>query len=395
MKTGAVVFVLGVDCDTERHAPAVCSVTRLERWRDELETCVSGWLVPPLSFCGRTGEVYLQNPMDDSNQSPSPDRLRELVDTGAVDEAVAVLSRLDAATVESRSRKAALRTLRSLADDQPADVAPLVPALTPFLTDPERPVRLSTAKLFVTLAAADPDAIVDSVPALADRLADDEEFYYVRARSAEALGYVAAAEPSATTPEILADLRIGLAFDEPEVKTKLAKALAHVALGNPRRLRHHVEDLAAHLDSDDDLVRYHLITALVAVGCEYPDVLTAVADALWDRADDSNPYVRGRAAEALGLLGRSDVDLTLPEEWGRDAVESEAAADFLDPRVAFALGDRSAAAVDGVADTAAIRETTEGVVEAITTPDGDGCPHCGLALPENGPPFCPRCGQPF
>lgn len=61
----------------------------------------------------------------------------------------------------------------------------------------------------------------------------------------------------------------------------------------------------------------------------------------------------------------------------------------------FARGTQPASAVDRVADTASIRERTEEIVDAITTPDGDGCPHCGLALPENGPPFCPQCGRPF
>jgi HEAT repeat protein len=62
----------------------------------------------------------------------------------------------------------------------------------------------------------------------------EDEFYYVRARCAEALGYIAVETPEAVTdPDILADLRIGLAFDEPEGKEKLAKALAHVALGGP------------------------------------------------------------------------------------------------------------------------------------------------------------------
>jgi len=331
--------------------------------------------------------------MDDTTQPLPPDQLRQVVETGSSEGAADALETLHSAAVEER--KAALKGLRSLADDQPAVLAPLAAELAPFLTDSERSVRLSAAKLFVALAAVEPDAIVDTVDALADRLADDEEFYYVRARAAEALGYVAAAEPSVATPELLADLRIGLSFDEPEVKTKLAKAISLVALGNPRRLRHHVEDLAAHLDSDDELVRYYLTTALVAVGCEYPDGLAAAADALADRADDPDPYIRGRAAETLGLLGRSDVDSSLPGEWGRDSVKTEAAADFLDRRVEFALGGRPAAAVDGVADTEVIRETTEEIVEAITTPDGDGCPNCGLALPKNGPPFCPQCGRPF
>ena len=329
--------------------------------------------------------------MDDTTQPLPPEQVRQVIETGSSEEATDALETLHSAAAEDR--KAALTELRSLAADQPAVLAPLAAELAPFLTDSERPVRLSTAKLFVALAAVEPDAIIDTVPALADRLADAEEFYYVRARAAEALGYVAAAEPSIVTPELLADLRIGLSFDEPEVKTKLAKAISHVALGDPRRLRHHVEDLATHLDSDDELVRYHLTTALVAVGCEYPDGLSAAADALADRAEDPDPYIRGRAAEALGLLGRSDADSFLPEEWGRDSVEPEAAADFLDTRVEFALGERPAAS--GVADTAAIRETTEEIVEAITTPDGDGCPNCGLALPENGPPFCPQCGRPL
>ena len=331
--------------------------------------------------------------MSGPNQPPPPDRLTGLLEDGDHEETVACLDRLRAAGAEARKRE--LRVIRDVAEERPTVFEALAVPLATFLTDETRAVRLTTAKLFVTLAQSEPTVALPVVDALADRLADDEEFYYVRARCAEALGYIAAAHPSAATPEILADLRIGLSFDEPEVKTKLAKALSHVALGNPRRLRHHVENLAAHLESDDELVRYHLTTAFVAVGCTYPDALVAGVDALKDRANDPNPYVRGRAAEALGLLGHSDVDVSLPEQWGRDAVESEAAADFLDMRVAFALGDRPAAAVDGVADTESIHDTTEEIVEAITTPDGDGCPNCGLGLPENGPPFCPQCGRPF
>jgi len=32
--------------------------------------------------------------------------------------------------------------------------------------------------------------------------------------------------------------------------------------------------------------------------------------------------------------------------------------------------------------------------EEMNTSDGDACPHCGLDLPESGPPMCPRCGTP-
>lgn len=250
--------------------------------------------------------------MSDPDQPPAPADLIELIEDGDHEEARVCLDRLDAADPETR--KQVLRAIRDIVEEHASPFAELASPLVTFLTDDDRAVRLTTAKLFVSLARSEPRVVEPVVDGLADRLADDKEFYYVRARCAEALGYVAVDAPDAVTaPALLADLRIGLTFDEPEVKTKLAKAIAHVAVGNPRRLRHHVGDLATHLDSDDELVRYHLSTALVAVGCESPDALAAVADALRDRADDPDPYVRGRAAEALGLLGRSDGDISLPE----------------------------------------------------------------------------------
>ena len=196
------------------------------------------------------GTVQLDLAMDDTTDESLSEQLRTLVDADDSEAAATVLGRLETAPTESR--KAALQALKPLAESTPTAVTPLASTLTGFLTDDERSVRLSTAKRFVTLAEAAPDALVDCVPPIAARLATDEEFYYVRARSAEALGYVVAAAPSVATPELIADLRIGLSFDEPEVRTKLAKALAYVALGDPGRLRHHVDDLAGHLDSEDD-----------------------------------------------------------------------------------------------------------------------------------------------
>lgn len=330
--------------------------------------------------------------MSEPDQPPTPDCLTDLLTEGDHEKTVACLNQLGAADAEARKR--VLRASRDVAKERPRVFKELAAPLATFLTDDDRAVRLTTAKLFVTLAQSEPTVTLPVVDALAERLADDEEFYYVRARSAEALGYVAIESPEVVTdPETLADLRIGLEFDEPEVKEKLAKALAYVALGDPSRLRHHVGDLAGHLGSDDEIVRYHLATALVAVGCESPDALTKAVEALSALAADPNPYVRGRAAEALGLLSRAGIEDQVPDDWGVNTVESEVAADFLEPRVRFAVADEPP--VDGIGDTEEIRQQTDEIVEAITTPDGDGCPHCGLAQPNNGPPFCPRCGQPF
>lgn len=165
----------------------------------------------------------------------------------------------------------ALQAVRDVSGELPRSFEEIAGPLSTFLTDEDRAVRLTTAKLFVTLVQSEPAVVLSPVDALAKHLSNDE-FYYVRARSAEALGYVAVDSPEKVTdPETLADLRIGLEFDEPEVKEKLAKALAYVALGDPDRLRHQVDSLAEHLNDDNELVRYHLCTVLVVVSCAHPE----------------------------------------------------------------------------------------------------------------------------
>jgi HEAT repeat protein len=336
--------------------------------------------------------------MSDSDQPP-PDHLPELLREGSHEETVACLDRLGEADAETRKR--ALRAVRDVAAERTHVFEELVDPLSTFLTDEDRAVRLTTAKLFVALAQSEPDIVLSAVDVLADRLADEEEFYYVRARCAEALGYVAVDAPEAVTdPDTLADLRIGLAFDGPEVKEKLAKALAHVALGDPRRLRHQVSSLAEHLDDENELVRYHLCTALVVVGCEYPGELVEAAELLREQLADENPYVRGRAAEALGLLAASETEPGIEGEpaLGDVARECEEPPTFLTDRLAFCrrqvAAEQSGGAPEGVGTIESIREATEEVVEEMTAPDGSACPHCGLDLPESGPPMCPRCGAP-
>jgi len=335
--------------------------------------------------------------MSDPDQPPTPERLTTFLGEANHEEAVACLDRLGAADAETRKR--ALRAVRNSIEDSLTGLEELATPLAAFLTDDDRAVRLTTAKLFVTLAQSEPVAVLSVVDPLADRLADDEEFYYVRARCAEALGYVAVDSPEEVTdPDTLADLRIGLAFDEPEVKEKLAKALSYVALGDPDRLRHQVDSLAEHLDDDTDLVRYHLCTALVVIGCVYPMKLDDATATLRERLDDDNPYVRGRAAEALGLLAGSAV----ATEWNVDivpsAVEDDDAPSFLTDRVRFCRRqlsrEQSGSAPDGVATIESVRAGTDEVVTEMTTPDEGECPHCGLGLPESGPPMCPRCGAP-
>lgn len=335
--------------------------------------------------------------MDDEIEVRSADRLTDLLTSDGENTVREYLDHLE--TAGTGTRKTAMRALRRLAAERPRLLAPVLDALTPFLTDEERSVRLTTAKVFVAVAEAAPDVAVASVDQLADRLGDEDEFYYVRARSAEALGYVALEHPgTVASPELVADLRIGLSFDEPEVKEKLAKALEYVALGDPDRLRHQVPNLAEHLDDDHEFVRYHLSTAVVAIGCPYPERLTDVTDTLAARLsdDDENPYIRGRAAEALGLIARAEPDAVSSDGFpGTEDVEESFAVERLRFARGALAGEESTEAIpDDVGTVEAVRETTEDVVAELTAPDGE-CPHCGLTLPENGPPTCPHCGAPY
>lgn len=337
------------------------------------------------------------DPSEERVGPAGPDRLAELIDAGEATAATERLAGLERAAADDR--KNALQAIRSLADDRSTALPAIAPALEPFLTDEERSIRLTTAKTFVAMASADPDALVPSISPLAERLADEDEFYYVRARAAEALGYVARENPDAVaSPEVLADLRIGLAFDEVEVREKLAKAIEHVALGDPGRLRHLVTDLAEHLDDENEHVRYHLCTTLAAVGTGYPERVAEVWPPVVDRLADETPFVRGRALETAGILALADAVTDPPIA----DIESALGADetFLAERASFALtalegndGDGDCRAAPGTIES--IRATTDDAVAAMTEPDQDGeCPNCGLAVPENGPPLCPRCGAP-
>ncbi|WP_135364259.1 HEAT repeat domain-containing protein [Halosimplex halophilum] len=339
--------------------------------------------------------------------SSAADRVVEAIESGATGEARAALDDLAAAPADAR--KDAVRELRAVADEAPALFDGVATALTPFLTDDERSVRLTTAKLFVAVADGEPEAVIPAVEALADRLADDGEFYYVRARAAEGLGYVALDHPDAVaSPDVLADLRVGLTFDEPEVSEKLAKALAFVALGDPDRLRHLVDRLAEHLDDDSEFVRFHVCTALAAVGSAHPGRLAEAVDPLVARLDDGNPHVRGRAAEALAAPARAGPDPALPVDRVAELTDSDEA--FVADRARLLSarldgdgsrtddGDRSTedeAERAPLGSLESIRRSTERAVEAMRSPDAEGeCPHCGLALRDTGPPMCPRCGAP-
>jgi hypothetical protein len=324
------------------------------------------------------------------SDTPLPDALATVPDSDG--DADALADRL--ADADPETTKASADELRTVADDDPAALSALQPAVEVLLTAEDRSVRLTVTKAVGEFAAADPDGAASLVPALTERL--DDEFYFVRGRAAEALGHVARHEPDAIeTATVVARLLNALSLDRAETRQHVAGALANVALGDPRALRTVTDDVADALADDDPLVRYHLSTALVAVAAAHPSYCKAVTEAVAAQLDDDCVYVRGRAAELLGLVAASDDAAVTDNEEALDACANDVA--FVAERARFALGgsDRKVDAPDSVADLAAIADATADIVDDITTPDGEGCPHCGESVGGGAPPFCPACGAPL
>jgi hypothetical protein len=154
--------------------------------------------------------------------------------------------------------------------------------------------------------------------------------------------------------------------------------------------------LAGHLGDDNELVRCHLCTALVVIGCSHLEKLAEVVEPLQGRLGDENPYVQGRAAEALGLLAASGPGVESDPALDDVEAKHENPSTLLTDRLAFCrrqlAADQSADAPEGAGTIESIRDGTDDGVEETNAPDDGACPRCGLDLPESEPPMCPRCG---
>lgn len=99
--------------------------------------------------------------MEEGTDPATAERVAKPFDEQAEDVVRRHIERLE--TTATEDRKSVLQGLRRYADEQPNRFAPFLAALTPFLTDEERSIRLTTAKLFVAVAEADSDAVVPYV----------------------------------------------------------------------------------------------------------------------------------------------------------------------------------------------------------------------------------------
>jgi len=277
----------------------------------------------------------------------------------------------DALSDDGDARHELATALRDRAESDPAAVANALAGLAPLLDDDRDSTRLLAAKTYLAVAEADPEAVPTGP--LEDAL--DDEFYYVRARAVQALGRVARASGE-VDPSLLARLLNGLELEREESRERYAGALADCALADPSALRTLVPDIAEALDDDSAVVRYHLATALAVIARVEPARVAVVTDALEACLGDEEPYVAGRAAEALGDAGVAvDMDAVAVAEDDVDGDADDEALAFRDERVAVATGDTEGR------DLPAVAEGHDAAAAAVATPDDPVDPALPLGHP--------------
>jgi HEAT repeat protein len=139
----------------------------------------------------------------------------------------------------------------------------------------------------------------------------------VRARAAEALGYLEVADPQA-----LQALREALRDEDPILRVGVASVLEHLGAIDPQAL----QALREALRDENPEVRVHAAGALGNLRATDPQTLQALRETL----RDEDTIVRVRAAEALGDLGATDPEtlqalreaLRDDDDWVRDAAFS-------------------------------------------------------------------------
>lgn len=262
-------------------------------------------------------------------------------------------------------RERALGIAFGLSAADPAMAAPLVPELLAFVGDRYEPGataeinpmegntrgafrdlereehgaqvqrRNRAAATVAAIAEARPGAIADHVPRILD-LHDAEQWPVIREHLVEALVPVAGEHPEAAAPAIPA---LGDTIGGDRDDADAAAAMALVLLGEeyPEAVvdaaRPGVPTLTDLLGADDPEVRSVAAGLLSQVAEVDPEAAAPATDALIDRLDDGQPFVREAAAwtlaaigddaaiaalrEALAAAGDDDVRSTLEEalEW--------------------------------------------------------------------------------
>lgn len=247
----------------------------------------------------------------------------------------------------------ALAILNSIGEYDPADIAPTIGEIIPYLDSERVPARCEAAGCIAAIASEYPSDAVDAVPGLATVLDDDSEGHDA---AVAALGHIAREHPEAVTP-VASQLRdvvrddaasdasrmhgtaaLGRVIDAfPGLAVEIIDDVARLYEAENHKLRNnavaltfeaaaihtdvvepYVDDIAALLTDDDDLIRTNASGTLARVAEDFPESVAHLTPTLVDLLGDDDSRVRENACWALGYLRTMDALAPLKQRVAED-----------------------------------------------------------------------------
>lgn len=255
-------------------------------------------------------------------------------DPGSAEVAVPLLRDL---LTEEHNVTRVLEVLATVTDERPAEVAPFVEEIRPYLGDDEGERRAYAAECLSDIAAHDPSDVMAAVPALAslvddrddgvthalfalnriaadhpsevlpaaptlsEAFADETLSVTDRLNATAALGRVASEYPDAGL-DAVDDLVELLDSDRVRLRANATGVLSDVAVVHSGALVPHVDELEPLLYSDDEYTLINTSAGLGRVAEVEPEAVQHLTDRFVELLDHDHELVRENACWALGYL---------------------------------------------------------------------------------------------
>lgn len=239
--------------------------------------------------------------------------------------------------VEESNVTRVLKVLATISDDRPAEVAPFVEEIRPYLSDDDAERRAHAAECLSDVAAHDPSDVVAAAPALAslvdnrsagvehalfalnriaadhpsevrpaaptlsEALADETLSVTDRLNATAALGRVASEFPDAGL-DAVDDLVELLDSDNHRLRANATGVLSDVAVVHSGALVPHIDEFEPLLHSDDEYTLINTAAGLGRVAEVGPEAVRHLTDRFVELLDHDHEAVRENACWALGYL---------------------------------------------------------------------------------------------
>mgnify|MGYP000462191182 CR=1 FL=1 len=278
------------------------------------------------------GNTYTQRDFDTLPDSPTPDRLDDVltrIESGDVKTrrlALAELAELAAAypgdsvpaaelLIELLDDAApavqgeALGILANLSDEHPDAVRPAVePVISLFSNDVHPLLRNETLQFLATFAEHDPERLTEAVPQLAASLHDDAIDPDPVARI---LLSIAQSEPDALLP-VVPKLELFLETEPQSAHKWLLGAVGYLSKAHPGIAEEMIPIAAELIESEDTVLRANAAGVLADLADEYPtEVKPIVPDAI-ELLQDDEEQARYNASSILARVANAHPDAVKP-----------------------------------------------------------------------------------